>query len=77
MLLVPRRLSRRSSTEIAQDPGLKVAFGCTPTLLKYSQAAVVTSGTATLEAAIIGTPQVVVYRANGMKISYKNKWNVC
>ena len=48
-----------------------MAFGCTPTLLKYSQAAVVTSGTATLEAAIIGTPQVVVYRANGMKISYK------
>ena len=64
---VPEKFYR----EIAQDPGLKVAFGCTPTLLKYSQAAVVTSGTATLEAAIIGTPQVVVYRANGMKISYK------
>lgn len=64
---VPEKFYR----EVAQDPGLKVAFGCTPTLLKYSQAAVVTSGTATLEAAIIGTPQVVVYRANGMKISYK------
>ena len=57
--------------EIAQDPGLKVVFGVTHTLLKYSQAAVVTSGTATLETAIIGTPQVVVYRANGMKLSYK------
>lgn len=57
--------------EVAQDPGLKLAFGCTPTLLKYSQAAVVTSGTATLETALIGTPQVVVYRANGMAISYK------
>lgn len=56
--------------EIAQDPGLKVVFGATHTLLKYSQAAVVTSGTATLETAIIGTPQVVVYRANGMKLSY-------
>lgn len=64
---VPEKFYR----EVAQDPGLRVAFGCTPTLLKYSQAAVVTSGTATLEAAIIGTPQVVVYRANGMKISYK------
>lgn len=64
---VPEKFYR----EVAQDPGLKVAFGCTPTLLKYSQAAVVTSGTATLEAAIIGTPQVVVYRANGMEISYK------
>ena len=57
--------------EIAQDPGLKVVFGVTHTLLKYSQAAVVTSGTATLETAIIGTPQVVVYRANGVKLSYK------
>lgn len=57
--------------EIAQDPGLKLVFGCTPTLLKYSQAAVVTSGTATLETALIGTPQVVVYRANGLAISYK------
>ena len=57
--------------EVAQDPGLKLVFGCTPTLLKYSQAAVVTSGTATLETALIGTPQVVVYRANGLAISYK------
>lgn len=57
--------------EVAQDPGLKLVFGCTPTLLKYSSAAVVTSGTATLETALIGTPQVVVYRANGMAISYK------
>lgn len=57
--------------EVAQDPGLKLAFGCTSTLLKYAQAAVVTSGTATLETALIGTPQVVVYRANGMSISYK------
>ncbi|MCM1369536.1 MAG: lipid-A-disaccharide synthase [Candidatus Amulumruptor caecigallinarius] len=57
--------------EVAQDPGLKLVFGCTPTLLKYSQAAIVTSGTATLETALIGTPQVVVYRANGLSISYK------
>ena len=57
--------------EVAQDPGLKVTFGSTHTLLKYSQAAVVTSGTATLETALIGTPQVVVYRANGVKLSYR------
>lgn len=64
-------VSEKFYREIAQDPGLKLAFGCTPTLLKYSQAAVVTSGTATLETALIGTPQVVVYRANGIEISYK------
>lgn len=57
--------------EVAQDPGLQVVFGCTPVLLKYSQAALVTSGTATLETALIGTPQVVCYRANGSKLSYK------
>lgn len=57
--------------EVAQDPGLKVAFGCTHTLLKYSKAALVTSGTATLETALIGTPQVVCYRANGMRLTYK------
>ncbi|MDE6447024.1 MAG: lipid-A-disaccharide synthase [Muribaculaceae bacterium] len=57
--------------EVAQDPGLKVAFGATPTLVKYSRAALVTSGTATLETALVGTPQVVCYRANGKKWSYK------
>lgn len=64
---VPEKFYR----EIAQDPGLKVVFGSTHTLLKYSQAAIVTSGTATLETALIGTPQIVVYRANGVKLSYK------
>ena len=31
----------------------------------------VTSGTATLETAVVGTPQVVCYRANGSKLAYK------
>lgn len=57
--------------EVAQDPGLQVVFGCTSTLVKYSQAALVTSGTATLETALIGTPQVVCYRGNGRKLTYR------
>lgn len=64
---VPEKFYR----EVAQDPGLQVVFGATPTLLKYSQAAVVTSGTATLETALIGTPQVVCYRGNGSRLTYK------
>ena len=64
---VPEKFYR----EVAQDPELQVVFGATPTLLKYSVAALVTSGTATLETALIGTPQVVCYRANGLKLSYK------
>lgn len=64
---VPEKFYR----EIAQDPGLQVVFGATPTLLKYSTAALVTSGTATLETALIGTPQVVCYRGNGRRLTYK------
>lgn len=57
--------------EVALDPGLNVVFGATTSLLKYSRAAVVTSGTATLETALIGTPQVVCYRSNGSRLTYK------
>ena len=57
--------------EVANDPGLSVVFGATTPLLKYSAAALVTSGTATLETALIGTPQVVCYRSNGSKLTYK------
>ncbi|MBD5201062.1 MAG: lipid-A-disaccharide synthase [Bacteroidales bacterium] len=56
---------------VAQDPGLRLTFGATVPLLKYSKAALVTSGTATLETALVGTPQVVCYRANGKKFTYK------
>lgn len=39
-------------------------------LMAHARGALVTSGTATLEAALIGVPQVVCYRANGSRISY-------
>lgn len=55
---------------IVQDTGMQLAFGATPTLLKYSVAAIVTSGTATLETAVIGTPQVVCYRGNGSRLTF-------
>lgn len=63
---VPEKFYR----EVAQDSGLQLAFNATHTLLKYSVAAIVTSGTATLETAVIGTPQVVCYRGNGSKLTY-------
>lgn len=40
----------------------KIIFGQTYRLLKYSQAALVTSGTATLETALFRVPQVVCYK---------------
>lgn len=47
-------------------PNIEVAFDKTYEILKLAQAAVVTSGTATLEAALLGTPQVVVYRTSAV-----------
>lgn len=48
----------------------KVVHDSSFELLAHAKAALVTSGTTTLEAALTGTPQVVCYRANGSRISY-------
>jgi lipid-A-disaccharide synthase len=50
---------------------LPVLRDSTYALLSHSHAALVTSGTATLETALMGVPQVVMYRANGSKLSYE------
>lgn len=63
---VPEKFYR----SVAQDTGLQLAFDATHTLLKYSAAAIVTSGTATLETAVIGTPQVVCYRGDGSRLTF-------
>ncbi len=47
-----------------QGTGVKVVFGQTYDLLSCSTLAFVTSGTATLEAALLNVPQVVCYRGN-------------
>ena len=39
-------------------------------VLVHCRAALVTSGTATLETALVGIPQVALYRSNGAKITY-------
>ena len=48
---------------------VKVIFQQTHQIVHHAEAALVTSGTATLETALIGTPQVVCYKANA--ISYQ------
>ena len=47
---------------------IPVVFDQTYDLLKNAEAAVVTSGTATLETGILKVPQVVVYKANPLSI---------
>jgi len=48
----------------------QIVFGQTYELLQHACAAVVNSGTATLETALIGTPQVVVYHVAFGRLAY-------
>ena len=56
--------------EVMGDKAVPVLFDATYPLVYHSRAALVTSGTATLETALLGTPQVACYRFNGSKWSY-------
>lgn len=47
-----------------------VVSGATFELVRNAACALVTSGTATLETALLGTPQVVCYRSSGSKLFY-------
>lgn len=48
-----------------------VIYDDTFALLKYADAALVTSGTATLETALVGTPQIACYRMSGSKLIFR------
>ncbi len=60
-------LSDSHYSELTQLPVVRDA---TTALLRHARAALVTSGTATLEAALAAVPQVVCYRSNGSKLTY-------
>ncbi len=51
-----------------KDPNIKIIYDQAYDLLAHAQAALVTSGTATLETALFGVPQVVCYKTSA--ISY-------
>lgn len=48
----------------AHDAGVEVVFGKTRELIAEADLALVTSGTATLETALIGTPNLIVYKTS-------------
>ena len=54
-------------------PNIHIIYNKTYELLSHSTAALVTSGTATMEAALWGVPEVICYRAKGLTgtISYQ------
>ena len=49
---------------------IPLVVGDSVQLMRLATVAAVTSGTATLECALTGTPQVVCYRANGSRLTY-------
>jgi lipid-A-disaccharide synthase len=50
----------------AREAGVNVVFGQTRNLLKTAEFAVITSGTATLEAGLLNTPHVLVYKTSSL-----------
>ena len=54
-------IEREMYDKILADTGVKVVCNKTYDALIYAEAAIVTSGTATLETALIGTPEIVMY----------------
>jgi lipid-A-disaccharide synthase len=61
---VYEKLFGGESTSVDKCSGIRVVYGQTYALLKHSASAAVASGTASLEATIVGTPQVVCYGMN-------------
>ncbi|MCK5823440.1 MAG: lipid-A-disaccharide synthase [Bacteroidales bacterium] len=56
--------------QFINDKNVKIIFGQTYQIVQQSVAALVTSGTATLETALLSTPQVVCYKFKGGKYAY-------
>jgi lipid-A-disaccharide synthase len=53
---------------------IKVFQGDTYNALRYARAAIVASGTATLETALLGTPEVIVYRISAVEAWFLGKF---
>ena len=57
-------ISPECYTPFLQNTSIKILYSKTHQLLKNSTAALITSGTATLEAALLGVPQLVCYKTS-------------
>ncbi len=62
----PSRTMEDYSGFIGDRDYVKVVFGESLAIMRHGEAAVVNSGTASLECALIGTPQVVAYRTTAI-----------
>lgn len=66
VLPVASNLPRGFIESRTADLPIRVVYGETTNALKFAKVAIVASGTATLEAALLGTPEVAVYRISEM-----------
>ncbi|GHV01554.1 lipid-A-disaccharide synthase [Bacteroidia bacterium] len=62
-------LERELYNRHLQGSDVRIVFDQTYALLRHAEAAVVTSGTATLETALIGTPEMVCYRVDALSMT--------
>lgn len=62
----PLRSEEDYSGFIGKREHVRVVFGNSYGVMRHSKAAVVNSGTASLECALLGTPQVVAYRTSAL-----------
>ncbi len=69
IITISAHLPKKLYQNIIGNRKVELAYNSMRETLRKSDAALVTSGTATLETALIGIPQVVCYKAN--KISYQ------
>lgn len=69
-------MTKEDYSKYIQGYNVDIVFNQTYQLVHHAKAALVTSGTATLETAIINTPEVVCYRAAGGKIGFKLFWPI-
>lgn len=67
---VPQELYNQIIRKYQMVPPVRIVFGETFDLVRAAEVAAVTSGTATLETAYLGCPQVVCYRFGGGKLVY-------
>lgn len=61
-------IKKETYNKVIKNKNIRVVFNQTYELLNNSKAAIVTSGTATLETALIGTPQIVCYVTNSFNM---------
>jgi lipid-A-disaccharide synthase len=62
VLPIATGLDLRMLEDLIQDRPIRIVKNDTYNAIRYSRAAIVASGTATLETALLGTPEVIVYR---------------